>query len=533
MTRKTRWMVVLAWLVMASGAGMARGAETSLADDAELVEARHAVPRLKAAAAFEVQGDTLKLELSEYAGYAGLVVANGGLEPSENSYFFKSHGFKVQITISEEDSWSSLNSGRIGASATTADVLPLYGAQLQAVVPALIGFSRGADGIVVKSPIQKINDLRGKTLAVAQFNESDFFLRYLTQQAGLEVYLRPDFATPADPRKVNVVACADSFGAGDLFLRDLKSGRGRLDGCVTWDPKTSEVVEGSGGKARLLTSNRNLLIVADVLLVNKGFAEQHPEMVNGLVDGLLEGNRMVRENPDSHLAVIAKAFGWEPGEVRGELQKVHLANLPENLAFFEGSIDSAGSYGYIYESATAAYGAEFVRGSFNGDKFISRAALKAADAGGRFKSQKADIRPIRSNEAVAVEQPLLSRDVRFLFQPNSSKLNMEDPKNTSDLDFIAKMLKVSPGSTLLLRGHVDDAMIGVFQKQGGPEFVQKMAMKAVQLSKDRCEEVKGKLVQQFGVDESRVDYVGCGWREPLGKDIDQNRRVEVQWFMVE
>jgi len=531
--RGMRWMAALAVLGAGLGLGVARAADTSLADDAELVEARNAVPRLKAAAAFEPQNNTLTLELSEYAGYAGLIVANGGLAANDESYFFKNHGFRVQITISEEDSWSSLNSGRIGASATTVDVLPLYGAQLQAVVPALIGFSRGADAIVVKNAIQKINDLRGKTLALAQFNESDFFLRYLVQQAGLEVNLRADFSAPADPQKLNVIACADSFGAGDLFLRDLKSGRGRVDGCVTWDPKTSEVVEGSGGAARLLTSNRNLLIVADVLLINKGFAEQHPEMVTGLVDGLLEGNRLVRDDPDRQLAVIAKAFGWEPGETRGELQKVHLANLPENVAFFSGAIDSAGSYGYIYESATAAYGSQFVRGSFNGDKFISPAALKAAEMGGRYKAQKADIRPIRSNEAVAVEQPLLSRDVRFLFQPNSSKLNMEDPKNTDDLDFISKMLKVSPGSTLLLRGHVDDSMKAQFMKQGGPEFVQKMAMKAVQLSKERCDEVKARLVKQFGVDETRVDYVGCGWREPLGTDIDQNRRVEVQWFMVE
>lgn len=530
--RGLRWMVVGLALGLA-GLASARAAETTLADDAELVEASSAVPRLKAAAPFVPQGDVLILELSEYAGYAGLIVANGGLAPSENSYFFKNHGFKVQITISEEDSWSGLNSGRIGASATTVDVLPLYGAQLQAVVPALIGFSRGADGIVVRAAIQKINDLRGKTLAIAQFNESDFFLRYLAQQAGLEINLRPDFGTPADPQKINIVACADAFGAGDLFLRDLQSGRKRLDGCVTWDPKTSEVVEESDGKARILTSNRNLLIVADILLVNKGLAEERPAMVNGLVDGLLEGNRLVREKMDSHLALIAGAFGWQPGEARSELQKVHLANLPENLAFFAGNIDAAGSFGYIYESATAAYGSEFIRGSFNGDRFVVPGALKAAEVAGRYKGQKADIRPIRSNEAVGVEQPLLSRNVRFLFQPNSSKLNMDDAQNLTDLEFIAKMLKVSPGSTLLLRGHVDDSMVSVFKKEGGPEFVQRMAMKAVQLSKERCEEVKTRLVKQFAVDDARVDYVGCGWREPLGTDAEQNRRVEVQWFMVE
>ena len=511
----------------------ARAAETTLADDAELVEAKMASPKLKAAAAYEPKNNTLDLELSEYAGYSGLIVANGGLAPNENSYFFKTYGFKVNITISEEDSWSGLNSGRIGATATTADVLPLYGAQLQAVVPALIGFSRGADGIVVKSAIQKINDLKGKTLSVGQFNESDFFIRYLAQQAGLAVNLRPDFATPADPAKVNLIICADSFGAGDLFLRDLKANRNRLDGCVTWDPKTTAVVEGSNGKAKMLISNKNLLIVADILLLNKGFAEQHADMVKGLVDGLLEGNRLVRASPNDYLLTIGKAFKWDADKTRGELRKVHFANLPENQEFFSGEIDAAGSYNYIYESSATAYGSQFARGTFNGEKFIAPAALKQIAAAGRFKEQKADIRPIRSNDAAPVETPLLARDVRFLFQPNSNKLDMDNPKNTSDLEFIAKMMKVSPGSTILLRGHVDNGMVKEFERRGGQEFVQKMALKAVQLSKERALEIKGHLAQQFNVDESRIDFVGCGWREPLGTDMDQNRRVEVQWFTVE
>ncbi len=510
-----------------------RAAETTLADDAELVEARNAVPKLKAAAECHPKDNVLVLELSEYAGYSGLIAANGGLLPNENSYFFKNYGFKLQITISEEDSWSALNSGRICATATTADVLPLYGGQLAAFVPALIGFSRGADGIIVKSNIQRINDLKGKTLAVCQFNESDFFIRYLAQQAGLGVNLRPDFNTAPDPTKVNLIACADSFGAGDIFARDLKSNRGRLDGCITWDPKTTEVVEGSGGKARLLVSNKNLLIVADVLLFNKCFVDQYPQMAKGVVDGLLEGNKLVRANPENYYDVIGKAFKWDKEKTKGELRKVHLANMPENLAFFSGEIDAAGSFNYIYESSSAAYGTQFIHGNFNGEKYLHLAELKSIEAGGRYKDQKADIKPLRSTDAAQVETPLLSRDVRFLFQPNSSKLDMGNAKNGEDLEFLSKMLKVSPGSTILLRGHVDNAMVPTFQKQGGPEFVQKMSMKAMQLSKDRCLEVRGKLVQQFSVDEARIDYVGRGWLEPAGTDMDQNRRVEVQWFTVE
>src|SRR5262249_28518674 len=151
----------------------------------------------------------------------------------------------------------------------------------------------------------------GKVLATAQFTEADFFIRYLAQEAGVPINMLPDLKTRADPEKLNLVYCSDGFGAGDLFLRDLKAGRNRLAGSLTWAPKTTDVVDGSGGKAALLTTNKNLLIIADILVVNKGFASSNPEMVAGLVNGLLEGNRMVRDNPDAHLDLIAKTFKWE------------------------------------------------------------------------------------------------------------------------------------------------------------------------------------------------------------------------------
>jgi NitT/TauT family transport system substrate-binding protein len=527
-----RFALALLPLILGIASRAAEDAISAIAQDAELVEARTAVPRLKPAAAYEVKDNTLDIELSEYAGYAGLIVANGGLAPNENSIFFKKYGFKVRLTLSEEDSWSGLNSGRLAASATTADVLPLYGQQLQVVVPALISFSRGADGIVVRSAIKQVNDLRGKTLATAQFNEAEFFIRFLAQQSGLSVNLIEDVSAKRDPSKVNLLACADSFGAGDFFLRDLQAGRNRVDGCVTWDPKTSEVVEGSDGKARLLTSNRNLLIIADILIVNKGFADRNPDLVSGLVAGLLEGNRMVRTDRKAHLRVIGQAFGWSEEDAEAELQKVHFANYPENEAFFAGTIDAAGSYGYIYESSVMAYGADLIPRAMSSDRFLLRKPLADIRASGQFSGERAEISPLRSGET-NIETPLLARDIRFLFQPNSSALDMTSAKNTEDLKYMATMLQISPGSTLLLRGHVDNARVPEFEKQGGPQLVQRMAMKAVQLSKERCESVVKALIGQHHVDAARIESVGLGWREPLGADMDQNRRVEVQWFTVE
>ena len=500
----------------------------------EVQEVKVEVPKLSPPAAFQYKDNIVPIEISEYAGYAGLIAANGGFEPTENSLFFKNHGFKVRLTVSEDETWSELNEGKIAASATTVDVLAAYGRQLHAVVPVQIGFSRGADGIVVRSDIKRINQLKGRTIASAQFTEVDFFIRYLAQEAGLPINPLGSLDATPDPEKLNVVYTEEGFGAGDLFLDDLKSGKNRLAGCVTWEPKVSEVVNGSGGRAHTLTTNRNLLIVADVLIVHRGFAQEQPKVVQGLVQSLLEGNRMVRDRPDQYADLVGRAFKWDREKTRRELANVHLSNLPENLAFFSGAIDAAGSFNGIYQSAVLAYGSDVIKDPPDASRFADLGALQTIEKLGLFKDQVIAIAPIRSASGASVEtDPLLSKDIRFLFEPNSATLDQANQENTRNLEAIKRLLQVSPGSTLLLRGHVDNAMVAQFRKMGGEALVKSQALKAIELSKNRASEIRKLLIDRFSVDGKRIEIVGRGWEEPAGPNSDLNRRVEVQWFTLE
>jgi NitT/TauT family transport system substrate-binding protein len=507
---------------------------TAPAEAPEVAEVQVEVPKLAPPAPVQLKDNILPIEISEYAGYAGLIAANGGLEPSENSVFFKEHGFKVKLTVSEDEDWSQLNEGKLAASVTTVDVLAIYGRQFHAVVPVQIGFSRGADGLVVRSEIKSINGLKGKVVATAQFTEVDFFIRYLAQEAGLPINTLGSLDAAPHPDRINVIYTQDGFAAGDLFLSDLKAGKNRIAGGVTWEPKMSEVVEQSGGKAHLLTTNRNLLIVADVLVVHRGFAEQQPKMVAGLVHGLLEGNRMVRERPENYLDLVGRAFKWTRDETKAELASVHLSNLPENLAFFSGEIDEAGSFGGIYQSAIYAYGSELVKDPVDSDRFVDLKHLQALDKSGIYKDQKIAIAPIRTASTGTLEaDPLLSKDIRFLFEPNSSMLDLSNQENVANLDAIKRLLQVSPGSTLLLRGHVDNALVSKFRDQGGEAYVRTQALRAMELSKNRAGEIRRLLVEKYNISNMRIDIVGRGWEEPVAAESEKNRRVEVQWFTIE
>ena len=500
----------------------------------EVSDVQVEVPKLAPPAPYQIKDNIIPVEISEYAGYAGLIAANGGLEPNDNSVFAKQHGFKIKLTISEDENWSELNEGKIAASVTTVDVLAAYGRQLHAVVPAQIGFSRGADGLVVRSDIKRINALQGKVVATAQFTEVDFFIRYLAQEAGLGVRALGSLDDAPDPEKINLVYTEDGFSAGDLFAADVKSGKNKLAGCVTWEPKTSEVVQQSNGKAHVLTTNRNLLIVADVMVVHRGLAEQHPEIVAGLVHGLLEGNRMVRDHPADSLDVIGRAFKWSRDETSKELASVHLSNLPENLAFFSGDIAEAGSFGGIYQSAVYAYGSDLIKDPVDADRFADLKALQALEKAGTFKDQKIEIAPIRTAAKGSIEaDPLLSKDIRFLFEANSATLDVTNPDNLKNLEAIKKLVQVSPGSTLLLRGHVDNALVAKFRQQGGEAYVRTQALRAMELSKNRASEIRRLLTEKYNIPTARIDVVGRGWEEPVSGDSEQNRRVEVQWFTIE
>ena len=478
------------------------------------IEPVDGLPTLDAAAAYAPQGGVVDVDISEYAGYAGLVVANGGLDPNPDSFFAKNYGFQVRLTLSEEESWSKLNNGKVAASVTTADVLAALGRQFEVTVPAQIGFSRGADMVVVDTGITSINQLKGKVLAASHFNESEFFIRYLASEANVPVAILRDLdARPA----------ADQLGL--VFYEDND---------VACDAYEHEVIEASAGKAKMLVSNRNLLIIADLLVVNKGFATAHPDWVKGLVHGLLDGNRRVRDEPEANIATIAKAFQWSDADTRDELSKVHLSNLPENQAFFAGTIDSAGSFNGIFQSSVLAYG-KLIKNPADPARFVDAKQLDALKNKSEFAKQTIAIAPIKTRDGGSLEgDALLSKDIRFFFEPNSATLDRDAEQNLQYLDSIKNFLQVSPGSIVVLRGHVDNARMGEFEREGGQALVRSMALKAMELSRQRSQAVRDALLKKHPtLAADRIEVVGRGWEEPAGADSDLNRRVEVQWFTLE
>ncbi len=350
-------------------------------------------PPLASAAPYLVPADqVVTIDLSVWAGYAGFIVANGGLEPTENSYFFQKFGFKVRLVLDEEDMISRVNNGKYAASVTTVDVLAVQSRDLRVVVPAQIDFSRGGDGVVVRAGLNSVPHLAGRVLATSQFTESDFYIRDLARHAHVPVALLDSLDSPPNPAAVNLAFCKSTFDAGDLLLFDLQNHVDKLAGVVTWEPKISELLKKFGGNLHELETNQNdpdALRIADVLIVNQDFARQHPPMVRALVEGLLEGNRLITENPEAQLAVVSKAFQWPPDVTRAQLHFAHFSNLPENLAFFQAHSDQAPSFQSIYRYALDIY-RDLISDAPDASRFVDASALQEISSAGLFQSQAPD-----------------------------------------------------------------------------------------------------------------------------------------------
>jgi len=85
---------------------------------------------------------------------------------------------------------------------------------------------------------------------------------------------------------------------------------------------------------------------------------------------------------------------------------------------------------------------------------------------------------------VTVEgDPLLSKDIRFLFQPNFGDPRPEEPEHLTQLETIKSLLQVSPGSLgAVARARRQRPARGV-RKMGGEKMVRDMALKSVELTR--------------------------------------------------
>jgi ABC-type nitrate/sulfonate/bicarbonate transport system substrate-binding protein len=280
----------------------------------------------------------VEFPINVWPGWAPIIVANQGMDPNDQSVFFKKHGFYVHLSIVDDPvkARDLFASGQSHILWGTLDMIALFAPELvkdTRTVPVVcqqIDFSAGGDGMVARGEIRSINDLRNtggrkKKIVLAQNSPSHYLIMSLLIDAGI------------DPGDIDFKWSADAPSAAKIFVTDPS-----YDAFVGWSPDIYNVTEKLKGSRLVVTTGTANHLIADVWAVRNDFYRDHPEIVSGLVQGIFDGIDSVRKDPANAARALAAAFSLPEADCKSMVGKdggitegdAHLTNYRENSKFF-------------------------------------------------------------------------------------------------------------------------------------------------------------------------------------------------------
>ncbi|MEI7633472.1 MAG: phosphate ABC transporter substrate-binding/OmpA family protein [bacterium] len=475
----------------------------------------------------------VQFPINVWIGWLPIVAANHGFAPSDESVFAKKYGFKVNLKLIDEPvtARDSFASGQSHILWGTLDMMALFAGELMKdsrTAPRIyqqVDWSNGGDGIVVRNTIASVRDLRGKTIVYAQNSPSQYFINNLLLNAGIQ------------PSEVKHKFTATAFEAAAAFVADKS-----LDGCVSWAPDIYTISEKVKGTRILTTTADANKLIADVWAARADFARDHPEIIEGLVSGIFDGMRELKNDTTKSLAMqwMADGYGMTVDQIKGMLNDAHLTNFAENKDFFLNS-NSPSNFERTWKNITFVYRELGLIGTpARFDELMDFSVIKKLDEKGAFADMKneniASFTP-SSYSKVSVEKPLLTQIIRINFYPNSANIfepqhddtgnalanTLYDPNANATIEKVARLAGQFERATIAVVGHADSSMKG----RAPYDSVKK-------LSQERANAVKDALINKYKFDPNKFVITGKAWDEsadasdPLNQTL--NRRVEISVY---
>ncbi len=481
----------------------------------------------------------VQFPINVWPGWAPIIVANAGMEPNDQSVFFKKHGFYVRLAIVDDPvkARDLFASGQSHILWGTLDMIALFAPELvrdSRTVPVVcqqIDWSAGGDGVVARGEIRSINDLRmtggrKKKVVLAQNSPSHYLIMSLLVDAGI------------DPGDVDFKWAADAPSAAKIFVQDSS-----YDAFVGWSPDIYNVTDKLKGTRLVVTTGTANHLIADVWAVRNDFYRDHPEIVAGLVQGIFEGVDMVRKDPKNAARALAMAYklpeedctkmiGSDGGIAEGD---AHLTNYRENAKFFLDPFNPA-NFDVVWNSASTIY-----KSLGTVATTVPAAKVKASTVLAGMAEAYKDVRDLSQPtfkpdaltkmSAEAGTGQILTKAVMISFEPNKSGLNAEyDPTIPATLEEIGKLAGRYGNAYIIIEGNTDASKKGIVPA----DLVR-------QLSYDRADSVRRTIMEKSKFDPNKFKVVGNGWDNPLPNCTDpsnaehnkKNRRVEVKVFPLE
>lgn len=247
----------------------------------------------------QAQAETLRIGYQKY-GTLVLLKANGALEKR-----LAAKGIDVKWTEfpGGPQLLEGLNVGSVDFG-TTGETPPVF-AQAAGADLLYVAFEPPAptsEAILVPkdSPIKSVAELKGKKVVLNKGSNVHYLLVRALEEAGLKYSdIQPVYLPPADARA--------AFE------------RGSVDAWVIWDPFQAAAEQQL--QARTLIDGTGLVSNHQFYLATRSYAEQHPEVIEALVEEIRGIGEWVKANNDQTVAQVAPLLGLSPDITRLAVQR--------------------------------------------------------------------------------------------------------------------------------------------------------------------------------------------------------------------
>ena len=244
-------------------------------------------------------------------------------------YFEEEMG--VEINLVEFDSGRDVNTALLSGSIDFG----LLGSS-----PATLGIASGTDVELIW-----IHEVLGTVESLAVKNSSN--IDDVKDLVGKKIAV--PFASTAHYTLLNALKL-NNIAETDLTLLDMQPAdiyaawqRGDIDGAYVWEPTLSSLLE----DGKILLSSEDMakqgVITANVEVVRKEFAEEHPDLVVKYIKALNEGISLYKDNKDEAIETISSALNITKEDAQGQRAgSIWLSGEEQLDSEYFGTSDSKG-----------------------------------------------------------------------------------------------------------------------------------------------------------------------------------------------
>jgi NitT/TauT family transport system substrate-binding protein len=236
---------------------------------------------------------------------------------------FAAHQVDVDLKFYDyEKSIQVMAKGQLDANLQTlSDTLTSIanGSQPDQVIVLVTDASYGGDAIIVRKGINKIADLKGKTVATQQGAIDHFLLLLGLKKAGLK---QTDIQLKNLDQRATVAAFVE----------------GQVDAVGLYLPYTKEALKLPGSKV-LFSSKDFPTAIPSHLVVDRKLIEERPQDVEAIVNIWFDTLELIRNNPEKSYKIMADYIGVSVEEFKAYEREIKFFSPAENLKAFKLGYD--------------------------------------------------------------------------------------------------------------------------------------------------------------------------------------------------